>query len=228
MSITEPQPAAPPAAEPPAVSAVKAGDLAQLEAALAADRSAVHQRDSAGVSVLLLACYHRRQDMVQRLLDERPLLDIFEASATGQASRVSELADRDPGLVRAISADGFTPLHLAAFFDHPGVARRLLRRGADPRAVARNDSRVSLLHSALAAGSYAVARMLLDAGAPPDARQAGGWTPLHAAASSGNRQLVELLLEHGASRDIAAEDGRTARDLATEKGHGQLARMLRA
>ncbi|HSH32912.1 MAG TPA: ankyrin repeat domain-containing protein, partial [Actinomycetota bacterium] len=59
---------------------------------------------------------------------------------------------------------------------------------------------------------------LLDAGASPDARQSGGWTPLHAAAHNGSAAMVTLLLEAGADPALVNDDGRTALDLATERG----------
>lgn len=61
-----------------------------------------------------------------------------------------------------------------------------------------------------------VARLLLDAGADPDARQASGWTPLHSAAHNGNLELVELLLARGADPGAANDDGATVLSMAEE------------
>ena len=82
-------------------------------------------------------------------------------------------------------ADGFTALHLAAFFGGAAVARRLLDAGADPDAVARNPMAVRPLHSAVAGGQVEVALALIAAGADVGARQRHGWTPLHGAAQAG-------------------------------------------
>ena len=60
------------------------------------------------------------------------------------------------------------------------------------------EERVSLLHVACARGAEAAARVLLDAGAAPRARDAGGVTPLHRAACEGHQNCVTLLLERGA------------------------------
>jgi ankyrin repeat protein len=69
----------------------------------------------------------------------------------------------------------------------------------------------------------------LDAGADPNAKQSGGWTPLHAAAMNGNLELVELLLARGADPGAANDDRATVLSLAEEKGDaGPVALILRA
>jgi ankyrin repeat protein len=70
----------------------------------------------------------------------------------------------------AWSGDGFTALHLAAFFGEAGAARVLLSSGADVHALSRNPLAVPPLQSAVAAGERELAQLLLEAGARPDAR----------------------------------------------------------
>ncbi|MGZ4718577.1 MAG: ankyrin repeat domain-containing protein [Acidimicrobiales bacterium] len=73
-----------------------------------------------------------------------------------------------------------------------------------------------------------MARLLLDAGAPVDATQTGGFTPLHEAANRGDEALVTLLLERGADRSLTTDTGQTAADLAAAADHPELAARLRA
>jgi ankyrin repeat protein len=73
---------------------------------------------------------------------------------------------------------------------------------------------VQPLHSAAAGGHAAIAALLLERGADPDARQQGGFVPLHAAAARGDEVTARLLLDHGATRDLGADDGRRPIDLA--------------
>jgi uncharacterized protein len=205
------------------IAAVQADDPARLAELLEREPGAAEARDADGISAILHAVYRRRDDLVALLLVRTPSLDIFEAAALGEAGRVTELLDRDRALVRALSPDGYTPLHLAAYFGHADVARRLLRRGADVHATSRNALAVQPLHSAAAGGHGAVVQLLLKHGANAKARQAGGFTPLHAAAANGDTRMVRALIAHGAE-PVANDEGQTPRDLARARGHTHLAR----
>ena len=207
--------------------AIAAGDLGRVRALVADDAEAARARDAGGVSAVTQARYHGRDDMVEVLLAAEPELDVFEAAAVGRADRVRELVDSDPALVLAFSPDGFTALHLAAFFGHPDIARLLVERGADTNAVARNPMQVMPLHSAAAARQLEIARLLVDHGADVNAPQERGFTPLHEAAQNGDFELAGLLLERGADREQAAEDGRRAADFASAGGHEQVLALLR-
>lgn len=74
----------------------------------------------------------------------------------------------------------------------------LLDRGADVSAVARNDMRVQALHAAVAGRNREAVRMLLAAGADPNAEQHGGWTPLMAAQQHGDDDIAAELIAAGA------------------------------
>ncbi len=206
------------------MAAIDSGNIELLQQLVERDRASASVRDANGVSALMNALYRGRQDMVAVLLSAEPALDVFEASALGNAARLEELLSRDAGLVRAVSADGFTPLHFACFFRQEGSARKLLHAGADPAAVADNKMKVQPLHSAAAARQRGIVEMLLLAGAPVNATQQGGWTALHAAAQHGDADTAELLLEYGADPAIANDEGKTPADMAAE--HPDLAAML--
>jgi ankyrin repeat protein len=160
------------------VEVVKAGDGERLRTLIAEDPTLAGARDEQGLSVVLHARYRDRQDLVEILLAAAPQLDIFEAAAVGAPDRAAELLDADPSAVHAWSADGYTPLHLAAFFGHTDAVRLLLGHGADPSAVARNPMEVMPLHSAMAGSDVAsrplVAQLLLEHGADVTPEATGG------------------------------------------------------
>ena len=55
-------------------------------------------------------------------------MSVFEACAAGEMERVERLLASDPAAVNTFSADGWTPLHLAAFFGHTENRRAAARR----------------------------------------------------------------------------------------------------
>ena len=126
------------------------------------------------------------------------------------------------------SADGFTALHLAAFFGRPEVARLLLDRGADPNAWATGDLYVQPLHSAVAGGHEEVAAMLIHDGADIDAPQRHGYTPLMGAAQNGMAATVQLLLARGSDPRARNDDVLTAAELAERAGHAEVAATIQA
>jgi uncharacterized protein len=188
------------------------------------DRNA---RDEQGLSPSMHALYRGKIAEAKSLVPDEP--NVFEAAAFGLTGRLGDLLDGEPALARAFSGDGFTALHLAAFMGHPDAARLLLKRGADPNAVATSEQigPVQPLHSAAATRQLDCARLLVEHGADVNARQARGYTPLHEAAANGDVELARLLLEAGADRSARKEDGQTPTDLAAERGHDDLLNILR-
>ena len=156
-------------------------------------------------SPVLSALYEGRRAEADALAAEP---DVLEAAALGRLDALRTHLEGDPDALAARTPEGFTPLHLAAFFGGGPAVRLLLAAGADPDADADNELSVRPLHSAAAARDHDAARALLEAGADPNVRQQGGYTPLLSAAHADDPELARLLLEHGADRTAAADDGR--------------------
>jgi uncharacterized protein len=209
--------------------ALNAGDEQQALNVLRAHPELARTRDDDGLSPLMQAVYRGFDKLAKILRKERRELDVFEAAAVGDLGRLRELT-QDKSAVNAWSSDGFTPLHLAVFFGQLEAARYLLTQGADIEAAARNQrfaGEARPLHSAVAAQHLEVITLLLDAGADPNSRQHGGFTPLLEAAQMGNADLVDLLLAHGANQANTLDDGSSASDLARKAGNAALADRLK-
>jgi len=204
------------------ITAVKSADPGAVRKLLDERPDLVNARDETGDSILLMTLYGRMPEIRDIILAHRPELSIFEAAALGDTGAVQDRLAGYPELVHAFSHDGFTALHLAAFFGHPETAAALIDAGADINAPSTNQTislRATPLHSAIAARHAEIARLLIARGADPNARQDGGITPLHAAAAAGEDALVRDLLARGADPHARTDDHRTAADFARLCGH---------
>jgi uncharacterized protein len=209
---------------------IEQGDLPTATSALEDNPSLTKARNAEGLSPLAVAAYWGRHDLVALLWQRSGPLDLWDAAIVGDAPEVARSVEADPALVRSESPDGFTALHLAAFFGHPETVRLLIERDAPVDAWTSNTFHNQPLHAAVAgsdpATRLAIARLLLDAGAPPGTQQSDGSTPLMSAARHGDTALADLLLAAGA--DVATRDqgDRSAADHAREAGHTALAEEL--
>jgi len=206
-------------------AAITAGDQSAVRELLAGEPALAKEREN-GLSAVMLAAYFKQPAVAQALLEARGPADLFEASALGLAERVHELVGWDPRAVLSRSGDGFTALHLAAYFGHPATVRILLDENADVEDVAENPTLVRALHSGVAGRSVEVVDALLEAGAGLEARQQDGFTPLMGAAAGGVTEIVERLIAAGADVNARNDAGKTALDFAREHGHTHLEEIL--
>src|SRR5437762_8295297 len=207
------------------VEAIKKGDIAAVKTIIAADPDALTSNEEPG-SPLLTALYHGQLEIADMIADEIEL-DVFEAAASGNPGRLKELTSADPGITRQ-ATDGWTPLHLAAFFGRTAAAQVLIDAGADLKSVSANSTGNTPLHAALAGrGDEELILMMLQAGSDAGATTVEGYTPIHIAASRGSQKMCELLIEYGAQAGAKMSDGKTPADIAEERNHDGLAEYLR-
>jgi len=217
---------------PRALELLQSGDLDGLRRLLDQDSAASESRDATGVTLLMHALYRGQRDLAELIASKKKALDQFEAASLGRLDGLKKSIGDEIGLdsaaINARSQDGFTALHFACYFGQPAAARVLIENGAAVDAVAANPTQVMPLHSAASARNLEAVRLLLEHGAPVNARQQSGWVPIHAAAQNGDRPMVELLLKHGANPALANADGKTPAAVARVKGHDEIAALLEA
>ncbi len=214
-----------------------------MEAAKAGDRERVREllRDSAasrasaslpeagsakaaegGESALMAALYRGHREIAGEIADAQVAagtpLDVFAAAALGRDDQLAR-ALADPAAVTAYAYDGWTALHLAAFFGHLDATARLLESGASLAAVSRNPLANTPLHAAVAGGHVEVSLFLIARGADVDATDSGRHTPLHIAAEAGYLPVVEALLARGADPHAVDLEDKTPLSRAAARNH---------
>jgi ankyrin repeat protein len=153
-----------------AFQAARDGDLKTLAAYLDADRP-INEPNSRGDTLLIVAAYNGQEEAVAALL-ARPKVE-----------------------VDARNKMGLTALAGAAFKGHAGIAKKLLKAGANPNSTS-GIGQTALMFAALA-GKTEVVRVLLDAGADPKATDKLGNTALSLARVQGADEVVALLEKAG-------------------------------
>jgi ankyrin repeat protein len=125
--------------------------------------------------------------------------------------------------IHASNAAGESPLMMAAMRGQLAWAHKLLARGARP-----HQDGWSPIHYAATGPEVEMVRLLLDKGAPINARSPNGSTPLMMAARYGSEASVDLLLARGADPKLRNQRNFSAADFARMDGRDALAQRLDA
>lgn len=210
------------------LTAIRLKDRDRITAMLAEDPSLVVSRATGGESLVLHACYLGAPELAELLHPGRPI-DACEAAALGNVLALRTCLENDDDSRVRRSSDGWTPLHLAAFFGRDDGVTLLIDHGAPLDAHSTNALRNSPLHAALAGNTLPVlVRRLVFAGADVTARDAHGNTPLHLAAARGFEPLCDLLIARGAEAHVLSDDKSTPAMLALARGFPELGAKLAA
>jgi ankyrin repeat protein len=208
------------------IDAVKAGDEDRVRSIVSIYPDLANT--SAGdVPIVRLAVYHGHRAVAQALIDLGSDVDIYTAAALNKADRLAMLMRGGRDAINAHSADGWTPLALAAYFGAPAAARLLLAAGADHTLRSTNEAGNQPLHAATAGKQQDVIELLVESGADINAQDARGWTPLNIAAHDGPIATIRYLLAHGADPGIPNNEGRTPLQTAEHEGRDAAAEVLR-
>jgi len=143
---------------------------------------------------------------------------LHQAAEVGNEAMVKLLLDRGAH-VNAGDKYGETALSLAARNGHQVIVGLLLERGADATARTRF-SGPRLLYHMVERGNVNITRLLVQYGAPTDART------LNQAVKQNSTEMVELLLRSRPDVDDDSDGGKVALRIAAMKGHSDVAQVL--
>ncbi|MFO1487931.1 MAG: ankyrin repeat domain-containing protein [Verrucomicrobiota bacterium] len=165
---------------------------------------------------------------------------LFKACESGDAAKVTAaLKAGAEGNARTVNGyiRDVTPLMLAANAASADCVRLLLKAGADVAARTTSESGgagdQTALHFALLAGKAEkphldVVKLLLEAGANPDAASNNGTTPLVEAVRIGSKPLVNSFLAAGAKSHLQAGAKLSPLHAAAAKGRTEIVELLLA
>jgi ankyrin repeat protein len=187
--------------------AVARGDLPTVIALLDQDSALRYARDAAGVSVYTLACLNGQIKIAEELARRGLVLDVFEAAASGNSARATELSKDDPGIAHHRLPDGRTPLHLAALAGQSEMVVFFTMRGADLSAGPESPLLAAVDYRDRAKATE-MSRFLLMNASDPNARRGDGKSALHLAAARGYDDLVEMLIHRGANPEVRDAEGK--------------------
>lgn len=210
------------------IDAIKASDNEKVNQIINDNSTIADRKTEQGISLLQFAAYCRNKSAVAILKNhKKDELDIFEATSIGDIDIVSRLINKNSVLTNSFSADGFTPLGLASFFEQIDIVKLLLGNEANPNIPANNQFKVAPIHSACAISNYEIVNLLIKNGADVNAKQMQGVTPLHSAAHNGQNELAKLLIDSGADINAKMDNGHTPLFMADEKGFKETAEIIK-
>jgi ankyrin repeat protein len=208
------------------IEAAKKGDVSAVRRLATDDPALCGFRAASGETPLIAALYRGHRDVVETLVDLGAPLDIFAAAALGRVDILHARIAERPEAVNEFAFDGWTPLHLAAFFGNTAAATQLLEAGSAINAISRNGLRNTPLHAAIAGGHVDGALLLMARGADVGTADAGGHTPLHIAAEAGYVPVVEALLARGADPHAVDAEDKTPLSRAAARNHHAIVDLI--
>ena len=203
----------------------------------------VNARDNNNATPLHVATVGGHKAMVELLLAHQADVQAMQNDADAPTAlhvaarsgfrSILELLLTHGAQVNAKGSSGATPLHMAAANGFKAIAEVLIQKGAEVNLVTskvhspvwHGDARGTPLHIA-AAGDAAMAGLLLDHKADPNAKLEDGRTPLHIAASFGAEKIARLLIEHGSDINARTIEGWTPLAFAVSRNSEPAAEVL--
>lgn len=178
------------------------GDLATVQSTLAGHPELVNTRSSLDESPLGAAAHVGNQEIAEYLLSQGAEMEIGAAAMLGDVDSLRTFLEQDPDLAQATGAHGIPVLFHASAGGSVEAVELLLENGADLVTVTGPES--TALNMAAARGHLAMARWLIDRGAPADVADFQGKTPIERAEEGGFEEIAGMIRDtHRIPEDTA-------------------------
>lgn len=150
--------------------------------------------------------------------------EIHRAALEGNVSKVKELLEKDPGLLKSRGSHNDTLLHSAVKGDSLDLVKFLLDLGASKDK--NNGQYKTPIFYSVIYSDLNMFKLLLTDKTNLNKIDSGGRTLLHYAASNGKKDIVALLLEKNVDLEIKEQAGNKPINYAVINGHIEIAEML--
>lgn len=177
--------------------------------------SAVTQDDAPAVKRLLARGFDANT------LDPKGNLGLMIALRTPSPKVAQALTEAPKIELNLLSAQGESPLMLAALKGQLALAELMVKKGADV-----NKTGWTPLHYAASGAHLPVMKLLLDNFAYIDAESPNGTTPLMMASMYGNAAAVQFLIDEGADPMLKNIQGLTAQQFAQRANRPDAAELV--
>jgi ankyrin len=205
--------AALPSGESAVMTAARTGS-ANIIKTLVAHGADVNQTEPGhGETALMWAVASQHPDTVKTLVEVGANVQARSVVRNRRVQVGQRFSDHDARTTAYMDLGGFTPLLFAARQGDVESAKVLLAAGANVNDTSASGT--SALVVAAHSAQRALALLLLDKGANPNAAD-GGYTALHAAVLRGDLELARALLAHGANPDAEMTKGTPVRYISQD------------
>ena len=189
----------------------------------------------AGESCLHIAAFNGQLDFCKTLIkvyqfdkdmsDNNGCTALHHSAGSGVYDLVQFFVNKRPDLYLK-NKFGHNCLHIAAFYGHLNLCKKLIERSMCDKDMTDNDG-CTALHHAAGSGMYGIVKFFVDKGAEIHLKNKLGQNCLHAAALHGHLNLCKTFIDtYGFDKNIADNNGWTALHNSAQSGSYELVKFF--
>jgi len=185
--------------------------------------SCLHFAAAYGDTSRMIKMLEKAADVEARSIEGKT--PIYEAAKRGKTSAIELLKDNGADINAKSDHPGFTPLHVAAEYNHHETVRYLLSQNIDIE-IENKWQQTPLSQASWRFADADMIALLLDHGANIDTQDNYGFSPLHRASGKQRLEIMKFLISKNANIDIETDGGSTPLMFAARKGKIESVELL--